>query len=92
MCKCFVCTTTATNPNPKQPDLQVCRKRAREGHVRTGSGGAGNEQADKGDGSGGYDGGDPRSDVETGGHRTSMHPLKQAWHEEGLWRPGVKVN
>jgi hypothetical protein len=27
MCKCFICTTTSTNPNPKQPDLQVCRKR-----------------------------------------------------------------
>jgi hypothetical protein len=38
----------ATNPNPKQSDLQVCRKRGREGLVRTGSGGARNEQSGKG--------------------------------------------
>jgi hypothetical protein len=38
----------AMNPNPKQSDLQVCRKRGREGRVRTGSDGAGNEQSGKG--------------------------------------------
>jgi hypothetical protein len=57
------------------------KERGRQSRLHTRSGGAVHEQAGKGDGSGAYNGGDPGSDVETGGHGTSEHPLKQLWRE-----------
>ena len=80
-----------TNPNPNQLDLQVCRKGGWESRLCTGFGGAGKEQAGKGDGSDGYDGDDCRSDLEMDGRERIGHKLKQPWRQEARWRIELKM-